>query len=474
LQKIDTSLIKNQKILNSVSLVKLATGDNSGIIDLENSLKALEAEHGDKNVLSKVKMLLVSSLLANNEKEKALNYVNNWSLASPNEVGNKLLLVEIERKSNNKDDKKIESIFNDILEIAPNNEVANLFYGQKNYLGSEFTKASGYFAKAVTDNKFNLLAIQGYFYSQTKLNNASQALTYLESNFKNVESNIQERITLAQLYLLANQPNKTIKLLNKITAENNTIKTQMILAEAYIQSNDFPQAVSVYEKQINNQNIDRQLISKLAITYEKSGKLNEAIIAFEKLKRSHPNNTQIGIILANFHLFDNKQSESISYIESLTEQQQNHPAVIGLKGKAYYYSEKYTLALPLLEDSYIKTSNSKLMPLIFDSKIKLDKGNEALLEMEKHLDSNPEEMVNRLYYANELINHDKNKAISQYAKVIQNDESNLLALNNLAWLLYEAGNISEAKKYIDRAIKIEPNNPDVVDTNNKINQAINR
>jgi len=474
MQKIDTSLIKNQKILNSVSLVKLATGDNSGIIDLENSLKALEADDSDKNEISKVKMLLISSLLANNEKEKALNYVNNWITKSPDTVENRLLLIEIERKKKDKDSLKIESIFNEILEISPNNEAANLFYGQKYYVSRKFSKATKYFAKVITNNKFNLLAIQGYFHSQKKLNNEVQAISYLESNFKNVQGNAQERTTLAQLYLLTNQPNKTVGLLKNITAENNTIKTQMILAEAYSESNDYRQAILIYEEQAKNQNISRQLISKLAIAYEKSGKLNEASSAFEKLKRSHPKNTQIGLILANFHLFDNKQAESIFYIESLSEQEQNHPAVIGLKGKAYYFSNKYTQALPLLEASYTKTANSKLMPFIFDSKIKLNKVKEALTEMEKHLQDNPDEMKNRVYYANELNKHDKNKAMSQYAQIIQNDESNLLALNNLAWLLYEAGNLSEAKKYIDRAINIAPNNPDVIDTNNKINQAINK
>jgi putative PEP-CTERM system TPR-repeat lipoprotein len=474
LQEIDISLIKNQKILNSVSLIKLATGDNSGINDLENSLTALEAELADRNDISKVKILLISSLLANDEKEKALNYVNDWIIKSPNTVVNKLLLIQIERKNKNMNDMKIEKIFNEILEIAPNNEEANLFYGQKNYLNGEFTKATKYYAEVITTNKFNLLAIQGYYYSQKKLNNASQALTYLEGKFKNIDGDFLERLTLAQFYLLTNQPIKTIDLLEGITAENNTLKAQTILAEAYFENNDFEQAISIYEEQLKKNNINMQLISKLAIAYEKSGNLHKATSSFETLKLSYPNNTQIGLVLANFQLFDNKQAESIIYIESLTEQQQNHPAVIGLKGKAYYFSNMYAQALPLLEKSYIETTNSKLIPFIFDTKIKQNKVNEALTEMEIHLKNHPNEVENRIYYANELNKHDKNKAMSQYAQIILNDESNLLALNNLAWLLYEAGNISEAKKYIDKALKIAPNNPDVIDTNNKINQSLNR
>jgi putative PEP-CTERM system TPR-repeat lipoprotein len=474
LQLIDTSLIKNQKILNSVSLMKLAAGDNSGVIDLENSLNILVNKPGDKKEISKVKMLLISSLLANNDKEKALNYVNNWIINSPNEIENKILLIEIERKNKIINKNKIESTFSEIIKIAPDNIIANLHYGQKSYLNREFDAATEYFAKVINNNKFNLLAMQGYFYSQEELSSADQALTYLEGNFKNADSNAQEREALALLYLLTNRPSKTIKLLENTGDEKNTIKIGMILAEAYFQHKDYTKAIAIYEEQVNSQNMDRQIIAKLAIAYDKSGNVKAAIKTFEKLNLSSPDNTQIGLILANFHIFDNKQSESIAYIESLTVTEQSNPTVIGLKGKAYYFSNKYILALPLLEESYNQTSDSKLVPMIFNSKIKLKKDNEALSEMEKHLEAHPNEVVNRIYYANELIKHDKNKAISQYSKVIINDKSNILALNNLAWLLYEAGDISKAKKYIDRAMKIEPNNPDVIDTNNKINQAINR
>ncbi|MBA6372149.1 PEP-CTERM system TPR-repeat protein PrsT [Colwellia sp. BRX8-4] len=471
---IDTSLITNQKILNSISLAKLASGDTSGIKDIEKSLNNLVKNNAAKNEISNVKFLLISSLLASGENKKAIEYVNNWSARFPNEVENKLLLVEIEKKSNNKNNVKIESLYKEVITLEPGHEAANVFFGQKSMSDGEFENSSKFFHQVINNNRFNFIAIRGYIFSQDKLNNRPQTLIYLEGLYPSYEVDLQERIALAQLYLFTEQPKKATVLLKKITEPNKTFKTNMLLAEAYIQTGNFVDSIDIYKKSLTNRSPDRQLIAKLAIAYEMSNNLNEAVKVFEKLKSDYPSNTQIGLVLANFQLFVNKQADTILYIESLTDEQQSHPAIIGLRGKAYYFSKQYAKALPFLKDSYIKTANKKLMPFIFDSKIKLNQVNDALAEMGKHLANNPEDITNRIYYATELNKHDQTRAINQYEQVILADKSNILALNNLAWLLYETGSLPEAKKYIDRAIKIAPNNSEVIDTNNKIKQALNR
>ena len=64
--------------------------------------------------------------------------------------------------------------------------------------------------------------------------------------------------------------------------------------------------------------------------------------------------------------------------------------------------------------------------------------------------------------------------MAQYEEIIAYDSTNLIALNNFAWLLYESGDFTEAKKYIEQAKKIAPNHPAIVDTDNKIKQALNK
>ena len=323
-------------------------------------------------------------------------------------------------------------------------------------------------------NKFNFSALQGYLLSQEKLNKLSEALPKLEKLYSNYEKNMQERLMLAQSYLLVKQPEQAIKLLQGVNSPEHDTKLKLLIAEAYMQNKTYERAIDVYEEQLAKGAPNKRLIERLALALEKSGNIKASVAAFEKLKQANPDNTQIGLILANFHLFDNKALETISYIESLSAEQQQHPIVQGIKGKAYYFSKQYVKALPLLTESFNKTANGKLISFIFESKLKLNQVDDALADMEKYFADNPNDKANRIYYANELNKHDKNKAMAQYEEIIAYDSTNLIALNNFAWLLYESGDFTEAKKYIEQAKKIAPNHPAIVDTDNKIKQALNK
>ena len=415
-------------------------------------------------------MLLISSLVANKELTKAEEYVNTWAIKSPNDIENKFLLIEIEKKQAEIDQNKIIKLYNDILTLAPNNELANIYFARESYTNENFAKALSAFNKVLKVNKFNFSALQGYLLSQEKLNKLSEALPHLEKLYSNYEKNIQERLMLAQSYLLVKQPERAIKILQGVNSPEHDIKLKLLIAEAYMQNKDYGRAIEVYEEQIAKGAPNKRLIERLALALEKSGNIKASVAAFEQLKQANPDNTQI----ANFHLFDNKALETISYIESLSAEQQQHPIVQGIKGKAYYFSKQYVKALPLLSESFNKTANGKLIPFIFESKSKMNQVDDALAYMEKYFADNPNDKANRIYYANELNKHDKNKAMVQYEEVIAHDATNLIALNNFAWLLYEAGDVAEANKYIERAKKIAPNHPAVVDTDNKIKQALNK
>jgi tetratricopeptide (TPR) repeat protein len=237
---------------------------------------------------------------------------------------------------------------------------------------------------------------------------------------------------------------------------------------------DYLSAVATMEEGIeNNISLTTKNLTTLGTLYERINTLERAIKTFEKLHINHPNNIQIGLMLANFYTFTEQKDKALDYISTLTNQQQNHSAVLALKGKALYHQKKYQEALPFLLESYEKNNNNKLMSYIFDCQIRLNNNDLAIEAMAKHLESNPGAVNNKIVYANELRKVDSQLAIVQYKEIIEKDVRNIVALNNLAWLFYEQGKLIEAKKYIDQAILYYPNNIDVIDTLNKINSAMN-
>jgi tetratricopeptide (TPR) repeat protein len=55
-------------------------------------------------------------------------------------------------------------------------------------------------------------------------------------------------------------------------------------------------------------------------------------------------------------------------------------------------------------------------------------------------------------------------AIEQYETALTMNENNFIALNNLAYLLTEKGDLAKAEPLAKRAFDLKPNNPPTVDT----------
>lgn len=80
------------------------------------------------------------------------------------------------------------------------------------------------------------------------------------------------------------------------------------------------------------------------------------------------------------------------------------------------------------------------------------------------LAKNPADLAVRLDYANLLMAQQNNaQAIGQFEAILKQDPSNVVALNNLGWLL-QTSNPKRAISVLALAAKIAPNSPDVIDT----------
>lgn len=474
LSTIDTSLIENQKILRNVSLIKLKSGDISGIDDLERALNKLIQSKATLEEINKHKVLLISSLIAIKDIESAEKYISSWIETSSNNIENYQLLAEIEKRKKTVDTNKISQIYTSILTMDKNNTKANIYFGNNALNKKEYMLAREYYLTALNSNNINFQAVQGVYISSIQLNKSTQATQEIETILNGYKDDIRERLVLSQFYLMSKQPSKTITLLKDLTVETNTYDNEInfILAEAFLQKEQYDEAIELYKGILNNNLSNNEIIKKLTYAFEKSDNLDGAIKTFEELKNKSPDDLQIGLTLASFYIYTDKKNKTLTFINSLTEQQQQHPMVAGLKGKALYYIGDYQQALSSLSSSYKKMPDSKTMMLIFNSNIKLNKNDDALTGMAKHLEKYPNDIMNRAYYANELVKKNKPKAILQYQQIVNVDNKNIIALNNLAWLMYEERNLLEAKKYIDVAIQYAPENPEVVDTFNKINEAL--
>ena len=84
--------------------------------------------------------------------------------------------------------------------------------------------------------------------------------------------------------------------------------------------------------------------------------------------------------------------------------------------------------------------------------------------MSAWLSTNPNDISVRQDYASLLMQQNSNaQAIAQFQTILKQDPNNVIALNNLGWLL-QASNPKQALSLLTQAQRLSPNSPDVADT----------
>jgi predicted Zn-dependent protease len=138
--------------------------------------------------------------------------------------------------------------------------------------------------------------------------------------------------------------------------------------------------------------------------------------------------------------------------------------VLLLKGKLLIAQGKYVEGKAALMASYQQTKSAQTAMFLADLIAKNDSPEEAVRFIENHFSTEPKNPMLQSMYANLLLSVDPSKASNTFSTLIDEDPENFMALNNLAYLFTEQGKPDDALKYAEKALKLEPNHPDALDT----------
>ncbi len=87
-----------------------------------------------------------------------------------------------------------------------------------------------------------------------------------------------------------------------------------------------------------------------------------------------------------------------------------------------------------------------------------------LVLINKHVAARPNDTVASLLLAERSMKSTPQKSITIYTSLVVQQPNNFVALNNLAYLLYEQDEFAKAEGYAKKAMAIQPDNAAVVDT----------
>jgi len=136
----------------------------------------------------------------------------------------------------------------------------------------------------------------------------------------------------------------------------------------------------------------------------------------------------------------------------------------GIEGRLLLLNKDFQQAVPKLANFYKEFPSSR-SAVFYAAALK---GNRDLagasIHLERHISKFEHDLRARNALADVYLGLDTDKAITQYREIIKLQPNSIIALNNLAWLTMEKGQLEEAISYSQLAYERAPQVASVVDT----------
>ncbi|WP_076417755.1 XrtA/PEP-CTERM system TPR-repeat protein PrsT [Colwellia sp. UCD-KL20] len=433
-------------------ILKLMLNDPSGMQNLKDAV-ALQPD------FLGAELALAYAAIQSKDYEQAITISEKWKEKYPEKPGgyNVLAAVYLKQGAIEKAKEELDkslAIQNSVFALL---ELTNLAIIAKDV--DEAKRLSGIAIDSFPEN-VNILR---QYYS---VFNNEEAFDKIKDLYKSDEKNQTVGMLYTELLIKAKKFNEAINVIDKY---ETTVKTPKKLWQLKVLShsglNNVHKSQTVLEDWIKTNPYHIEPVVMLADYFARSNNIENAINLIEKaLRGQHADNNMLKMGKMQL-LLDNKDvREAKAYYQELKKKGIKPEITYGIEGRIALLSEDYANATLLLSKFYDAFPSSKNAILLAGAYQGHRENNKAITLLEKHLAKNDSDNAVRAILASIYVTVDPNKAIASYKKILQQYPSNVMVLNNVAWLTMEQGNFEEALTYSEEAYKLAPEFVNVIDT----------
>jgi putative PEP-CTERM system TPR-repeat lipoprotein len=456
LSKVDYLISDNAEAMTKVGILRLSMNNLDGLTDLEKA-----AEISPDSLIAKI--ALAGAYIQNKEFDKALALGKKWKEAQPEQVEGynlvaKVLLMQEKTAA-------AEAELKRALVIKENNTLSLLYFAAKALTANEFEEAISLLDIILKTKPHNIKALALYYRANRAINNEAVAINKIASSFIESEQKTANRLLYAKVLFIENSFEKVIELLNNL-GDSETVSGLhwMLLSDSYWNTAQSTKALAVIDHWIEVKPEYRAAWLRKMSIQEELADFRGALSTVELVLDLAPKDEQFNV-LRGYYLIRTKQFHRAQIqINSLPNNLKNTAFVQGLQGQIWLTEGKYAQALLGLKTLYKKLPTPYNTALLFATLIELKQNKNAFDFLVKHVTANPNDFITRALLAEKAVTFDQNLAKKHYLILLKNDPNDLSVLNNLAWVEYKLTNYNDADKLSIRALKLNNNNPHVLDT----------
>jgi len=429
----------------------------------DKAIQELETISGNANENEQAKRLLIYTYLRKQDFSEARKTTQALIKDSPDNPAWWVVLGGVELIAGNRDEARKN--LNKALSIRANFAPARLNLARLELEDGQLLNASHQFETVLEAEPKNGAALLGMAQIAEKSGDTKQALDWLEKARQSDKDAIVPRLVLGRYYLRNEKYDQALVIAKEaFAADGNNIQVLRMLALTYIKLKQEDEALNTYQRVAKKDPKNPQWQYEIGNIYSGSKRFEQARLSYNKALQLNKEFLPAMVNLAGVDIQQGKFDNALKKSEQIKNQFPKSSAGFMVAGDVYVQEKKMQQA----QKEYIAGFN--LEPsLVFVNKIFLASGalNDYTKSVEvsnQWLTTHPDDLTAHMYLglAYQYLNQ-SDKAEQAFEKVLESDPKNVMALNNLAFLLINSNN-KRALQYADQARQLAPNNFAVMDT----------
>ena len=236
------------------------------------------------------------------------------------------------------------------------------------------------------------------------------------------------------------------------------------IGAAQLAAGDLNQAMAAFQRLAQLQPENAAMLVRLA---EVQLRLNDSSGAIETLRKgltAQPDSAQLLLALAKTYIVSGHPEGAIAEARKLQKERPDRALGFAIEAEVLMTQKKWTQAATSYRDALARQALPALVVRRYAALLNAGTPTEAAHMAEGWFQEHPKDLTLHLYIAEQSqFRKDLPTAIAHYHAMLAIDPENIVALNNLAIALSDSGD-AKASDYAERAYRLSPYNPDVMDT----------
>ena len=440
--------------LARLGVLQLSLNDVSGLVNLEAAVeKAPESATSQHTLLR--------AYVATNQLDKAKQAAINWQEQSPELALPVVYLASIAIAE--KDFEKAHALLEKAESLEGSQNEVTLAKAKLLIAQEKHDEAIVLLKDFLKENPSDVQAISLWYSLEAHVDNADEALRYAENQLAKDKQNIYLRLFLARVYA-ATDIEKTVSLLSEVEGDETTpMAFWNLKGQALIQTNRVKEASDLFERWLELYPQDKGAVLGKLLILDSQNKYRQGLALTDKVLEKHPD-PQLSLLKAYFHSMLGQSKPAWSIIDNMSDDARRLPFVRGIIARLYVIDKRPEQALEHAQVAYEASANSDNALLMVAILEMLGKKGDALTFLTQHVEKAPNDIRSAMLLAERQIVTNKTQAMSLYQSILTKLPDNFVVLNNLAYLNFQEGNLVEAEKLAQKAMSLQPENADTVDT----------